>query len=114
MRLQGGALSFGFASGRELERFHICAVVSATARRWECDLRSWGDAVLVGLWLQSRMARYVGAAFYFFFGGSRRLCAVGCQTGERWHRVGRYNGGAEFVRRTDPYFLEVVRKRIRG
>jgi uncharacterized BrkB/YihY/UPF0761 family membrane protein len=49
--------------------------------------------VLVGLWLQSRMARYVGAAF--FFGGSRRLCAVGCQTGERWRRVGRYDGGAE-------------------
>jgi hypothetical protein len=44
MRLQGGALSFGFASGRELECFHICAVVSATARPWECDLRSRGDA----------------------------------------------------------------------
>jgi hypothetical protein len=48
MRLQGGALSFGFAGGRELERFHICAVVSATARRWECDLCSRGDAGVGG------------------------------------------------------------------
>ena len=40
MRLQGGALSFSFDSGRELECFHLCAAVSATARRWERDLRS--------------------------------------------------------------------------
>src|SRR5439155_23230502 len=107
MRLQGGALSFGFASGRELECFHIRAVVSAAARRWECDLRSWGDTGFGGSVAAKQNGALRRCSILFFFGGSRRLCAVGCQTGERWHRVGCYNGGVEFVRRTDPYFLEV-------
>src|SRR5258705_12274532 len=95
MWLQGGALVFGRASGRELERFHIRAVVSATARLWECDLRSRGDAGFGGPLASKQDCALHRCSILFFFGRSRLLCPMGWHTGERWRRVGRSNGGGE-------------------
>src|SRR6266704_3329203 len=113
MRLQSGALSFSFDGGRELERFHIYAVVCAAAWLWCCDLRSRGGAGFGGPLAAKQDCALRRCSILLFFGGSRSLCAVGWQRGERWRRVGRCTGGPESGRRVDPHFLKVVRKRIR-
>ena len=65
--------------------------------------------VLVGLWLRSKIARYVGAAFYFLLAGvvAFNISGLGKQVS-----VGRYGGCPESGRRIDPHFLKVVRKGI--